>query len=69
MPTAKITKRLVDSTQKASRDIWIWDAEVRGFGLKVTPAGQKIYILQYRTGGRETPIVSYAGRHGERHEK
>jgi hypothetical protein len=51
LPTAKTTKRLVDSTQKSSRDAWIWDTEVRGFGLKVTPAGQKIYILQYRTGG------------------
>jgi integrase len=65
MPTAKITKRLVDSAQKSDRDTWIWDNEVRGFGLKITSAGQKIYAVQYRTGGREAATRRYTiGKHG-----
>ena len=38
----------------------------RGFGLKVTPAGRKVYLVQYRLGGRKgrTRRVTI-GRHGE----
>jgi len=49
---AKITKRTVDTTGPAYQDTFIWDSVVRGFGLKITPAGRKIYILQYRHDGR-----------------
>jgi len=48
---AKITKRIVDAAKPSKRDSFIWDAEAKGFGLKVTPAGNKIYILQYCFGG------------------
>jgi Arm DNA-binding domain len=65
MPTTKITKRTVDTAQAGNRVIWVWDSEVRGFGLKVTPSGQKIYVVHYRTGGRETPMRRYTiGKHG-----
>ena len=49
---AKITKRTVDAAKPGEWDSFIWDSEVKGFGLKVTPAGKKIYVLQYRYGGR-----------------
>ena len=26
---------------------------LRGFGLKITPAGRKVYLVQYRIGGRK----------------
>jgi integrase len=45
---AKITKRTVDTTGPAHRDTFIWDSVVSGFGLKVTPVGRKIYVIQYR---------------------
>jgi hypothetical protein len=38
----KITKRVVDATKPGERDAFIWDAETKGFGLKVTPAGNRI---------------------------
>lgn len=59
MAQSKITKRVVDAIEKAERDQFIWDDELRGFGLKVTPAGKKIYIVQYRTGGRGSPTRRY----------
>ena len=39
---------------------------LHGFGLKVTPAGHKVYLVQYRLGGRKgrTRRVTI-GRHGE----
>jgi integrase len=49
---AKITKRSVDALKPGSTDLFLWDTELKGFGLKVTPAGSKVYILQYRKGGR-----------------
>lgn len=48
----KITKKTVDSTQQSPRDFYLWDSELSGFGLKVTPTGRKVYLTQYRLGGR-----------------
>ncbi len=59
---AKITKRAVDAASPGKRDTFLWDTEVMGLGLKVTPAGNRIYILQYRIGGR---LRRYTiGKHG-----
>jgi integrase len=58
----KITKRTVDAAQPSKRDAFIWDTETRGFGLKVTPAGNRIYVVQARLNGR--PIRYTIGKHG-----
>lgn len=58
----KITKRTVDSTAPGTRDAFIWDTETRGFGLKVTPKGRKIYVLQARLKGRVRRFT--IGEHG-----
>lgn len=47
----KITKRAVDAAKSSQRDSFIWDSEIKGFGLKITPKGKKVYILQYRFQG------------------
>lgn len=63
---SKLTKRLVDAAQPNDRPYRLWDSELRGFGLKVTPAGAKSYIATYRAGtGRGAPQREYTlGRHG-----
>lgn len=59
---ARITKRVVDSIKPDERDQFVWDAEAKGFGLKVTPKGRRIYVVQTRVGGR---LRRYTiGRHG-----
>lgn len=70
MAKAAITKRTVDGAQPGSRDQFIWDTDVAGFGLKVTPAGGKVYIFQYRIArpgeASRTAAKRYTiGKHGK----
>jgi integrase len=66
MAVANITKRAVDAAKARSVDGYLWDRELHGFGLKITPAGSKVYLVQYQLGGRKgrTRRVTI-GRHGE----
>lgn len=52
MPERRLTKTNIDNLDKGERDTFYWDDEVAGFGLKVTPAGGRIFVFQYRMGGR-----------------
>lgn len=51
---AKISKRVVDAAEASGGDGFIWDTALKGFGLKVTPKGRKIYLVQYRLPGSAT---------------
>ena len=62
---AKISKRVVDAAAPGQADSFIWDCEVKGFGLKVTPTGRRIYLFQYRVAGKQTPERVTIGRHGD----
>ena len=66
MAPGRITKRVVDGTRPTSKDSYLWDDELSGFGLKITPVGRKVYLVQYRLGGRKgrTRRVTI-GQHGE----
>ncbi len=66
MPTIRITKTAVDAVEPGAVDAYLWDDDLSGFGLKVTPADRKVYIVQYRLGGRKgrTRRVTI-GQHGE----
>src|SRR5262249_41933337 len=46
----KITKRVVDSLapDPGGRDVFIWDSELRGFGVRLKPSGAGAFIIQYR---------------------
>ena len=62
---AKITKKVIDAATPNTSDSFIWDTELIGFGLKVTPAGSRIYIVQYRAGGGSSPTKRFTiGKHG-----
>jgi len=46
---AKITKRAVDALQAdKDRDVFAWDNELRGFGVRAKPSGVKTFLIQYR---------------------
>jgi integrase len=48
---AKLTKRVIDALQPNSDDYLVWDEELKGFGLRVSPKGIKSFLIQYRAGG------------------
>lgn len=64
----KITKSLVDGLEPGARDSFVWDTEKTGFGIKVTPAGRKVYVVQYRVRGQgsaRAPKRITLGKHGD----
>jgi hypothetical protein len=71
MAGEKLTKRVVDAlaAPKPSRvgvkvrESFVWDRELRGFGVQVMPTGLKSFVVQYRTPtGRNKRTV--IGRYG-----
>ena len=58
----RITKTLVDDLKPGNRDRFIHDDIVAGFGVKITPRGRKVFVLDYSTGrgSRRYTIGKYA---------
>jgi integrase len=46
---AKLTVRSIEKTAPSDKDVILWDDELKGFGLKVTPKGKRSFFLYYRT--------------------
>jgi hypothetical protein len=60
---AKLTIRTIDAIKPGEREQFVWDGEMRGFGLRVLPTGVKTFLVQYRTGAsRQRRMV--LGRYG-----
>jgi integrase len=61
---SKLTKRLVDSALPTSdHDTFLWDSDLRGFGLRVKSSGVRSYIIQYRTAAGISRRMTI-GQHG-----
>ena len=59
----KLTKRTIDDAQPGADRTFVWDSELRGFGLVVQPTGTKSFLLQYRNAaGRSRRMM--LGRYG-----
>ena len=52
MPVANLTKRTVDAAAKRASRYTIFDAKLKGFGLRVFPSGEKSWVIEYRPGAR-----------------
>jgi integrase len=63
----KLTKRAVDALAPTDKDQVVFDAELPGFGIKITPSGRKVFLVQYRyPPGRTGRIRRYTiGPYGE----
>ena len=71
MASEKLTKRIVDALKAPKpskvgvkvREHFVWDRELRGFGVQVMPSGLKSFVIHYRTpDGR--PRRAVIGRFG-----
>lgn len=63
MAKIKLTKTVVDAARPQSTDVELRDTLVPGFLCKVTPAGRKVFMIQYRTnaGERRKPSLGLFG--------
>ena len=46
----RLTKRVVDAAKPLAKAYILWDSDLAGFGLRVSPSGAKAYIASYRVG-------------------
>src|SRR5271166_2293291 len=58
----RLTKRAIDAAvPPTSGETFLWDDDLRGFGLRVYASGRRIFVVQYRLrggrGGRTRRIV------------
>lgn len=60
----KLTKTIVEAVPTEGKDVLVWDAKLPGFGLKVTPKGRRVYLLQYRPKGSKGVRRYTIGVHG-----
>jgi integrase len=64
----KLTKRTIDALAPREKDYIEWDAELKGFGVRIMPSGTKTFIIEYRpgSGGRSVNKQKWRlGRYGE----
>lgn len=63
----RIGVRAVTAAKPETETYRLWDSELRGFGLRISPAGTKTYFVWYRAGeGRSAARREYTiARHGE----
>ena len=50
--TSKNLAKTVIEASAGDKEYFIWDSEIRGFGLRVPTSGEATYVYQYRVGRR-----------------
>jgi site-specific recombinase XerD len=58
----KLTKRFLDTLRPApgDADLFAWDSELRGFGVRMKPSGSASFLVQYRTAQGRTRRYAFA---------
>jgi len=67
MAVGRITKRSVEAIPEpvGPARAYLWDDVLKGFGVMVTAAGSRSYLVQFQIGGRGAPTRrATIGRHG-----
>jgi hypothetical protein len=44
----KLTKSAIDAASPRDEDYFLWDGELKGFGIKIAKGGRKSYVCKYR---------------------
>jgi integrase len=59
--TQRLTQAFVDAQAASGRDRIVFDSQLPGLGLRITPTGTKIFVAQTRVAGRKRRItIGYA---------
>jgi site-specific recombinase XerD len=57
----KLTKRVIDGLRPIpGSDLFAWDSELRGFGIRMKPSGSASFLVQYRTAQGNTRRLAFA---------
>lgn len=55
--TVKITKTTIAAANPREADYFIWDSEIRNFGVRIAPSGRKMFVYQYRFNRRAARLT------------
>ena len=47
----RLTKKAIDTASVSDREAYLWDGELKGFGLRIRPTGARSFVYVYRPGG------------------
>jgi Arm DNA-binding domain len=53
----RLTKRTADAIAPGPEGILVWDSDEAAFGLKVTPAGRRIFVFQNSMACRDRHVT------------
>ena len=57
----KLTKRVIDAARAAKGEVFLWDDELPGFGLRVKASGAKSFLVQYRNANGAAADLPWGG--------
>ena len=58
MPTLRLSKRTLDGIVPREKTTIYYDADLTGFGVRVTPAGARAWVIEYRPNGGGRGVAS-----------
>lgn len=50
----RLTKKFIDGLKPKSHEVFVWDIEIRGLGVRLKPSGTKTFFVQYRNKSNRT---------------
>ena len=50
----RFTKKFIDGLKPKSLEVFVWDSEIRGLGVRLKPSGTKTFFIQYRNKSNRT---------------
>lgn len=53
----RLTKRVIDAAQPTGRDTFLFDTDIKGFALKITAGGKKVFTYQGRVAGEKIRVT------------
>lgn len=49
-----LTKKFLDGLKPKPHEVFVWDSEIRGLGIRLKPSCTKIFFIQYRNNSNRT---------------
>ncbi len=53
----RLSKKAIDEIKPTDKDHFVWDDDLAGFGMKITPSGKKVFVLQARLNGQSRRVT------------